>query len=50
MAAVVFCAPQKADYTVINGSFVVKQGRLTTIDLRSVVEQHNRIARAMLNA
>jgi 8-oxoguanine deaminase len=48
VAAVVFCAPQSADYTVINGRFIVKEGRLTTVDTGPLVERHNRIAREMV--
>jgi cytosine/adenosine deaminase-related metal-dependent hydrolase len=50
VAAVLFCAPQKADYTFVHGRGVVKGGRLTTLDLEPLVERHNRIARAMLGA
>ncbi|GGC88556.1 8-oxoguanine deaminase [Chelatococcus reniformis] len=49
VAAVVFCAPQKAHYTVINGRVVVDQGRVTTVDLRRVVAEHNRHASALAN-
>jgi 8-oxoguanine deaminase len=42
VAAVVFCAPQKARYTVINGRIVVDQGNIATVDMGPVVEQHNR--------
>jgi len=48
LAAVIFCAPQPADYTVINGRFVVKEGRLLTVDTGPLIERHNRIAREML--
>ncbi|MDD2767569.1 MAG: 8-oxoguanine deaminase [Methylococcus sp.] len=41
VAAVVFCTPQKARYTVINGRVVVDQGRIATVDMMPVVEQHN---------
>jgi cytosine/adenosine deaminase-related metal-dependent hydrolase len=41
VAATVFCAPQKAHYTVINGRVVVEKGRMTTVDLDRVVAQHN---------
>jgi cytosine/adenosine deaminase-related metal-dependent hydrolase len=47
VAAVVFCAPQRADYTVINGRFVVKEGELTTVDAGPLVERHNRLAREL---
>jgi 8-oxoguanine deaminase len=41
VAATVFCAPQKAHYTVVHGRVIVDQGRLATVDLPLVVEQHN---------
>jgi cytosine/adenosine deaminase-related metal-dependent hydrolase len=47
-AAALFCAPQTADYTVVNGKFVVKNGEVVTVDLWKVVERHNRIAREMV--
>ena len=47
VAAAVFCAPQKADYTVIDGRVIVRDGHLTTIDLPRVIEQQNRIARTI---
>ena len=48
VAAAVFCAPQKAAYTVVNGRFVVKAGRVVTLDMGPVVERHNQVARAMV--
>jgi cytosine/adenosine deaminase-related metal-dependent hydrolase len=48
VAAVIFCAPQKADYTVIHGKVIVREGRLTTIEVPVVVERHNQIAREMV--
>jgi 8-oxoguanine deaminase len=48
VAAIIFCAPQKADYTVIQGRFVVKTGEVLTVDVGRVVEAHNRIAQTML--
>lgn len=48
VAALVFCSPCQADVTVVNGRFVVKEGRLTTLDLPMLVERHNRIANALL--
>jgi 8-oxoguanine deaminase len=44
LAALVFCAPQKVDLSIINGKVVVEEGRLTTLDLMPVIERHNRIA------
>jgi 8-oxoguanine deaminase len=50
VAALVFCAPGDAALSVINGRVVVRDGRLTTIDLPMVVEQHNRLARELVAA
>jgi cytosine/adenosine deaminase-related metal-dependent hydrolase len=44
VAAVVFCAPQKTRYTVINGRIVVENGVVTTVDMAPVVEAHNRFS------
>lgn len=49
VAALVFCAPVKADYTVVGGKFIVRQGQLVTLDLHRLVEQHNRAARRLVN-
>ena len=45
VAATLFCAPQKARYTVIDGRVVVENGRVTTVDMAPVVEAHNRFSR-----
>jgi 8-oxoguanine deaminase len=50
LAALVFCAPQQVDLSVINGKVVVEDGGLLTVDLGSVIERHNRIARELLDA
>jgi 8-oxoguanine deaminase len=49
VAAVVFCAPVQADFTVVGGNFVVKDGRLVNLDLSKLIERHNRAARRLLN-
>ncbi|HSQ17558.1 MAG TPA: 8-oxoguanine deaminase [Anaerolineales bacterium] len=48
VAAVIFCAPVRADYTVVGGKFVVKAGELITLDLPCQVEQHNRAVRRLM--
>ena len=50
VAALVFCSPTTVDYSVINGRFVVRQQRLTMIDLPVVLEHHNTLARQLLAA
>jgi 8-oxoguanine deaminase len=49
ISAVVFCAPVKADYTVVGGKFVVKQAELMTLDVHRLVERHNQAARRLVN-
>jgi cytosine/adenosine deaminase-related metal-dependent hydrolase len=48
LAALVFCAPTHADYTVVGGEFVVKEGRLQPVDLPVHVEKHNQRAARLL--
>src|ERR687890_154800 len=50
VAATVFCAPQKARYTVINGRVVVENGQVTTVDMGPVIEAHNRFSRELASA
>ena len=49
VAATVFCAPVRADYTVIDGRVIVDRGRITTLDLPRVIEEQNRVARELVN-
>ncbi|NLE43423.1 MAG: 8-oxoguanine deaminase [Chloroflexi bacterium] len=49
LAALVFCAPQQVDLSVINGRIVVEDGQLLTVDLGPLVERHNRLAREMVS-
>ncbi len=48
VAAIVFCAPANVDYTVVGGKFIVKEGQIVTIDLPSLIEQHNRAAKRLV--
>jgi cytosine/adenosine deaminase-related metal-dependent hydrolase len=48
LAALVFCHPQRVDLSIINGKAVVQHGHLLTVDLRPVVERHNRISRELV--
>jgi 8-oxoguanine deaminase len=50
LAAVVFCAPQKVDLSVINGRVVIEEGQLLTVDLEPIVERHNRLSREMIES
>jgi cytosine/adenosine deaminase-related metal-dependent hydrolase len=48
VAAAIFCQPVRADYTVVGGKFVVREGRLVTLDERKLVEKHNKAAKRLL--
>jgi cytosine/adenosine deaminase-related metal-dependent hydrolase len=48
LAALIFCAPVQAAYTLVNGKVVVREGRLTTLDLPTLVTKHNRLAGELL--
>jgi 8-oxoguanine deaminase len=50
LAALVFCAPQRVDLSVINGRVVVEDEHLLTVDLGPVIERHNRISRVLVEA
>jgi 8-oxoguanine deaminase len=47
VASLLLCASPPAAFTVVNGQVVVRDGRLTTIDLGPLVERHNRLALAL---
>ncbi len=49
IAALIFCTPPNIDYSVINGRIVVKEGRLTTIELEPLMERHNQISQALID-
>ncbi len=50
VAATVFAQPVKANYTVVNGKFVIKEGQLVTVDERKLIEKHNLAAKRLLNS
>lgn len=41
VAAVIFCAPQRAHTTVIHGKVIVEAGELTRMDMAPVIKAHN---------
>jgi 8-oxoguanine deaminase len=49
VAALVFCAPASVALSVINGRIVVKDGRLTTLELPKIIEAQNRLARVLVS-
>src|SRR5262245_50001 len=49
VAAVLFGQPVNADYTVVGGKFVVKEGQLVTVDEQKLTEKHNKAAQRLLS-
>jgi 8-oxoguanine deaminase len=48
VAATVFCNPIRADFTVVGGRFVVRDGQLVTVDEQELVERHNKASKRLL--
>ncbi len=48
LAALVFCTPAKAAWSVINGRIVVREGRIASIDLPKQIEEHNAASRLLM--
>lgn len=48
VAALVLCHVDTVDYSFINGRRVVDQGRLTTVDLRALVERTNKLSQRLV--
>ncbi|HTJ95144.1 MAG TPA: 8-oxoguanine deaminase [Pararobbsia sp.] len=44
VAALVFCASERAAWTVVNGKVVVREAHLETVDLGPLVERHNALS------
>jgi len=49
LAALVFCQPQRVDYSVVNGRIIINKGELVTLDLHRQIERHNQAARRLLS-
>lgn len=47
LAAVVFCAPVKADYTVVGGNLIVEKGEFLPLDIAKQTEKHNAASRRL---
>jgi cytosine/adenosine deaminase-related metal-dependent hydrolase len=48
LAAVIFCAPLRADHVYVGGKAIVKEGQLATIDVGQLIEEQNRSARRIV--
>ena len=50
VGALLLCGSPLADYTIVNGSVVVRQGQLATLDLRPLLQRHNTLALQLASA
>jgi 8-oxoguanine deaminase len=48
VAAVLFCTPVQADFTVVGGKYVVKDSQMVTLDLPKLIEEHNQAAQRLV--
>jgi cytosine/adenosine deaminase-related metal-dependent hydrolase len=49
VAALVFCTPPNVDYSVINGQFVVKEGRVVSFEVEPLLGTHNALAKKLVD-
>lgn len=48
LAALMFCHVPRVQHSVVNGRVVVRDGQITTLDLPTLLEQHNRLATTLV--
>lgn len=49
IAALIFCSPVKAEFTVVGGNLIVKEGELITHDVNLIIEKHNKAAKKLVD-
>ena len=49
LAALVFCGPLRAAYTVVQGRCVVREGRIATLDITPVIARHRQLVTGLIN-
>ena len=49
LAALIFCAPRRVAWNIIDGRVVVREGRITTFDLPATLARHETLSRALLD-
>jgi cytosine/adenosine deaminase-related metal-dependent hydrolase len=47
VGALLLCASDNADYTIVNGRVVVREGEIATVDMGPLIERHNQLARQL---
>ena len=48
LAAVVFCQPVKADYTIVAGELIVEKGKFLPLDIAKQTEKHNAASKRLI--
>lgn len=49
VAALIFCHSDSVDYSFINGKMIIENGRLTTVEFETLVEQNNELAKQLVD-
>ena len=49
VAALMFCAIPQVDYSFINGRRIIDRGRLTTLELPTLLERHRKLAQQLVD-
>jgi flagellar assembly factor FliW len=44
VGALLLCASDNADYTIVNGLVVVRRGEIATVNMGPLIERHNQLA------
>ena len=50
VGALLLCSSGQADMTIVHGEVLVRDGRLTRLEIEPLIEQHNAMARALVNS
>ena len=48
VAGLIFCGPVRAEHTVVEGRFVVRDGHLATMELPVLLERHKALAKKLI--
>ena len=48
VAGLIFCGPVRAEHTVVEGHFVVRDGHLATMELPVLLERHKTLAEKLI--
>jgi hypothetical protein len=48
VGALLLCSSGQADMTIVHGDVLVRDGRLTRIEIEPLIERHNALARELV--